>query len=107
MTGLAGPGAHDVGHEEADLCGREELARALAGALCELAQQVLVGTAQEVGLHVGEAQSVAGIGEGLDHGGEAGRVEVALAVALGGEVHEVDNAGESGVVANDGANRHR
>ena len=53
MTRLAGPGAHDVGHQEADLGGREELARALAGALGELAEQVLVGAAQEVRLHVG------------------------------------------------------
>ena len=69
-------------HQEADLCGGEELARALAGALGKLAQQVLVGAAQEVGLHVGQAEPVSGIGEGLHDGGEAGRIEVALAVAL-------------------------
>ena len=79
---LAGPGAHQVRHQEADLCGGEELARALAGALGELAEQVLVGAAQEVGLHVGKAKAVAGIGEGLDDGGEARRVEIALGVAL-------------------------
>ena len=50
---LAGPGTHEVGHEETDLCGGEELARALAGTLRELAEQVLVGATQEVGLHVG------------------------------------------------------
>ena len=100
---LAGPGAHDVSHEKADLGGSEELARALAGALGELSEQVLVGSAQEVGLHVGEAQAVAGVGEGLDDGGESGGVEVALAVALGRKVHEVYDAGERGVVAHDGA----
>ena len=62
-----------MGHEEADLGGGEELARALAGTLGEFAEQVLVGAAQEVGLHVGEAQAVAGVGESLDDGGESGR----------------------------------
>ena len=71
-----------MGHEETDLGRGEVLARALAGTLGEFAQQVLVGAAQEVGLHVSEAQPVAGIGEGLDDGGEARRVKVALAVAL-------------------------
>ena len=100
---LAGPGAHDVGHEETDLGRGEELARALAGALRELAQQVLVGAAQEVGLHVGQAEAVAGVGEGLDDGGEPGRVELAFCVTLRREVHEVDDALESGVVSHNGA----
>ena len=104
---LAGPWAHDMGHEEADLGGGKELARALAGALGELAEQVFVSAAQEVGLHVGEAQPVSGIGEGLDDGGEARRVEIALGVALGGEVHQVDDAGEGRVVTNDGADGPR
>ena len=34
---LAGPGAHDVGHQEADLCGGEELARALTRTFGEFA----------------------------------------------------------------------
>ena len=57
-------------HQEADLGGGEELAGTLAGAFRKLAQQVLVGAAQEVGLHVGEAEAVAGVGEGFDDGGE-------------------------------------
>ena len=56
---LAGPWAHDVRHEETDLGGGEELAGALAGTFGELAQQVLVGAAEEVGLHVGETEPVA------------------------------------------------
>ena len=92
MACLAGPRSHKVGQQETDLCGGEELARALAGALRELAQQVLIGAAQEIGLHVGEPEAVSGVGEGLYDGGEPGRVDVALAVALGGEVHEVDDA---------------
>ena len=104
---LARSWAHDVGHEEADFGGREELARALAGAFRELAEQVLIGAAQEVGLHVGEAEPVSRIGERLHHGGEPGRVDVALAVALGCEVHQVDHAGEGGVVADDRTYRPR
>ena len=103
MAGFTGPRAHEVGHQEADLGGGEELAGALAGAFRELAQQVLVGAAQEVGLHVGEAEAVAGVGEGFDDGGEPSRVDVALAVAFGGEVHHVDHAGQRWVVTDDGA----
>ena len=106
VAGLAGPGPHYVGHQEADLGGGEELARTLAGALRELAQQVLVGAAQKVRLHVGEAEPVARVGEGLDDGSEAGRVEVALAVALGGEVHEVYDAGERRIPPHDGTHCH-
>ena len=82
---LAGLWAHDVGHEEADLGRGEELTRALARALREFPQEKLVGAAQEIGLHVGETESVARIGEGLDHFCELRRVDVALAVALGRE----------------------
>ena len=86
-----------------DFGGGEEFARALAGAFGEFAEQVLVGAAQEVGLHVGEAQAVAGIREGLDNGGEAGWVEVTHAVTLGCEIHEVNDTREGGVEADDGA----
>jgi len=47
-------GAHDMRHEEADLRRREELPGALPRALGELAQQIFVGTAQKIWLHVGE-----------------------------------------------------
>ena len=72
--------------------------RALAGTFREFTEKVLVGAAQKVGLHVGQAQAVAGVGEGLDDGSEAGRVEVAFAVALRSEVHEVYDARKGGVV---------
>ena len=107
MARLARTGAHEVGDQEADLGRGEELACALAGTLRELAEQVLVGAAQEVGLHVGEAESVARVGKGLDHGGELGGVDVALAVAFGGEVDQVDHAGEGRVVPDDGPDRLR
>ena len=102
---LAGLRAHDVRHQEADLGRREELAGALARAFGELPQQVLVGAAEEIGLHVGEAEAVARIGEGLDDAAQLGRVDVALAVALGGEVDDVDDARQRRVVLHDGAHR--
>ena len=98
---LAGLGAHDVRHQEPDLGWGEELARALAGTFRELAQQVFVGATEEVGLHVGEAEPVTGIGEDLDHGGEFGRVDVAFAVELGCEINQVDDARERGVLPDD------
>ena len=104
---LAGPWAHQVRHEETDLGRREELARALAGAFGEFAQQIFISAAQEVGLHVGQAEAVAGVGEGLDDGGEPGRVDVALAIALGREVHQVDDAGERRVPPDDRTHRSR
>ena len=103
MTLLARLWAHEVRHQETDLGGCEELARALSGTFRELAQQVLVRPAEEVRLHVGEAEPVARIGEGLDDNGQLGRVDVALAVALGREVDEVDDTGERRVVADDRA----
>ena len=102
MAVLAGPRAHDVRHQKADLGRGEKLSRALARSLGELAQQVFVSAAEEIGLHIGEAEPVARVGEGFDHGGEPGRVDVALAVARGRKIHEVDDARESGVVT-----RHR
>ena len=72
--------------------GGEELAGALAGTFGELVQQVFVGATEEVGLHVGKAEPIARIGKGLDDGGELGRVDVALAIALGREIDKVDDA---------------
>ena len=95
---LTGPRAHDMRHEEADLSGGEELARALAGTFGELTQQILVGAAEEIGLHVGEAEPIARVGKGLDDGGEFGRVDVALAIALGGEIDEIDDARQRGIL---------
>ena len=101
VASLAGSRAHDVRHEEADLSGGEELARALTGTFRKLAQQVLVGAAEEVGLYVGEAEPVTGIGKGLDDRSELGRVDVALAIALGREIDEIDDARQRGVLLHD------
>ena len=59
VTILAGPRPHDMRHQESDLGRREELAGAAARAFGELPEQVFVGAAQEVGLHVGQAEPVA------------------------------------------------
>ena len=66
MAFLAGPRAHDVRHQETDFGRREELAGALARSFGELAQQVFVGAAEEIGLHIGKAEAVARIGKRLD-----------------------------------------
>lgn len=105
MAFLAGAGTHDVRHQEADLRRREELARALARAFRELPQQVLVGAPEEIGLHVGEAQPVARVGEGLDHLAQLGRIDVALAVPLSGEVDHVDDAGQGRVLPHNRSHR--
>ena len=91
MALLAGPRAHDVGHEETDLGRREEFARALAGTFGELSQQKFVGAAKEIRLHIGHPDPIARIGEGLYHGGESCRVDVAFAIAFGCEIDLVDN----------------
>ena len=71
MAILARPWSHDMRHQEADLGRREKLARALSRAFREFAEQVLVGAAQKIGLHIGKAKAIARIGEGLDNAGEA------------------------------------
>ena len=73
----------------------------------ELAQQVLIGASEEIGLHVGETQAVAGIGEGLDYAAQLRRIDVALAIPLGSEVDDVDHAGERRVLFYDGPHRFR
>ena len=54
-------------------------------------------------MHVGKAQAVAGIGEGLHHGGKPGGIDVALGIAFRCEVHQVDDAGKRRVRPYDGA----
>ena len=61
----------------------------------ELADQVLVAAADDVGLDVLEAQAL--LADPLDEVGEAVVVDVALAVRRGVEVHPVDDAFERGV----------
>ena len=79
-------------HQKADFGGSEKFAGTLTGAFCELAKQELVGAAQEIGLHVGEAEPISGIGEGFHNREEGSRIDVALAINLGGEVHKIDYA---------------
>ena len=94
----------DLGHEEADLGGGEKLARALAGALGEFAQEVFVAASEEVGLDVFQAEAVAGIGEDFDDAAQGGVADLAFAAGADVvEVHLVDDAEELGVLAGDGA----
>ena len=85
-------------HQEADLGGGEKLARALAGTLGEFPEQVFVGPAQEIRLNVGQPQTVARVGKSFNDGVQPGRVDVPLAVALGGEVHQVYDPRQRGIV---------
>ena len=61
IDGHARLGVEDDRHEDGHLAGSVELARALALVLGELPQQVLVGPADHVGLHVVQAESVIGV----------------------------------------------
>ena len=88
-------GVHDPGHDPGDFRRREELAGGLAAALGELADEVLVAAADDVGLDVLEAQAL--LADPLDEVGEAVVVDVALAVGRGVEVHPVDDAFERGL----------
>ncbi len=54
-------------------------------------------------MYIGEAEPVTGVGEGLDNRGEFRRVDVAFAVALGREIHEIDDPGKGGVLPHDRA----
>ena len=103
MAFFTGSRAHDVCHEEADFGWGEKFTRALPGAFGKFSQEELVGAAEEIGLHIGKPQAVARIGEGFNDLDEFLRVDIALAIALGGEIHEVYDAGERGVVPHDGA----
>ena len=94
-------GVHDPGHDEADLGGGVEFARALASALGKLADQVFVAAPDDVGLHVGQTQALGA--DRLDQGGEAVVVEVADAVGGGVEVHAVDDPLEKRVGVGNGA----
>ncbi len=95
---LAGPRAQDARHQEADLARGEEFAGALARAFGELAQQIFVAAAEEIGLDVDEAEAVARIGEDFDDALQGGVADFALAVVLGGEIDDVEHAFERRVV---------
>jgi hypothetical protein len=96
---LAGLGVHDARHHVADLGGRVEFAGALAGVFGELADEVFVAAADDVGLDVGEAEPLGA--DGLDEVGEPVVVEVALAVGGGVEVDAVDDALEQRIRVGD------
>src|SRR6185312_831592 len=94
---LAGARAQDFGHQETDFARSEELARALALAFGELAQQVLVAAAEEIRLHVVQAEPVTRVAEGFDDALERLVRHLALAVAGFVEIHGVDDAGQVGI----------
>ncbi len=77
-----------------------ELADALAAAFGELADEVFVALADDVGLDVVEPEALGA--DGLDEVGEAVVVEVALAVGCGVEVDAVDDALQERVLPRDG-----
>ena len=85
--------------------GRVELAGALAAALGELADQVLVAAPDDVRLDVVEPQALGA--DRLDEVAEAVVVDVALAVGGGVEVDAVDDALEQRVGVGDGAEMGR
>jgi hypothetical protein len=99
---LPGRGVEDARHERGHLRRREELARRGTRALRELAQQVLVGAAEEVWLHVVEAEAV--LIEDADQRRQPVVVEDALAGGGGVEVGDVDDARQPRVFPGDGAN---
>ena len=96
----AGLGLEDAGHDSADLGRGVELAGALAAALGELADEVFVALADDVGLDVVEPEALGA--DGLDQVGEAVVVEVALAVGGGVEVDAVDDALQERIFPGDG-----
>ena len=91
----AGLAFQHAGHDGAHLAGGVELARALPAALGELADEVLVALADDVGLHIVEAKALGA--DGLDEGAEAVVRQVALSVRGGVEVDAVQDAVQLGV----------
>ena len=83
-------GGKYAGHDLADFARGVELAGALAAALGELADEVFVALADDVGLDVLKPEALGA--DGLNEVGEAVVVEVALAVGGGVEIDTVDDA---------------
>jgi hypothetical protein len=100
---LAGLRLQDAGHQDGHLARGVDLAGALALALGELPQQVLVGAAEDVRLDVVQAEPM--LAEHLDQGGQAGVVDHPLAGGGGVEVDHVDHALEARVLAGHGPGR--
>ncbi len=93
-------GREDAGHDLADFSEGVELAGALSATFGELADEVFVALADDIGLNVLEPQSLGA--DGLDQVGEAVVVEVAQAVGGSVEVNTVDDALQGLVFPGDG-----
>ena len=102
IDGHAGLGVEDDRHEHGHLARRVELARALALAFGKLPQQVLVGPAEDVRLHVVEAETIIGVVQDLDQSGESPVIDDPLPGGGGVEVGDVDHAREPRVLPGDG-----
>ena len=100
IDALAGLGIEDNRHEQRHLRRRQELAGAAALAFGKLAQEVFVGLAQDVLLHVLQSETV--LVEDLDERGKAVVIEHPLAGGGGVEVGDVYDALEARVDAGDG-----
>ncbi len=93
-------GREDAGHNLADFSGSVKLARALPASFGELADEVFVALADDIGLNVLEPQALGA--DGLNQVGEAVVVEVALAVGGSVEVNTVNDALQGLVFQSDG-----
>src|SRR6266566_2334940 len=96
-------GIEDAGHEAGHLGRRVELARALPLPLSELADKVLVGPAEEIGLDVLEAEPV--FAERLDQSSEPVVVHDGLACCRRVEIDGVDDTLEPRVLTRHCSNR--
>ena len=100
VDGHAGLGLKHAGHDGSDFGRSVELAGALAATLGELANQILVALADDIGLDVVKPQTL-----GADRFDQIGKrivIQVALAVGGGIEIHPVDNALQGRVLPGDG-----
>ena len=93
-------GREDAGHDLADFSRGVKLAGALPASFGELADEVFVALADDVGLNVFEPQAFGA--DGLNQVGEAVVVEVAQAVGGSVEVNTVDDALQGLVFPGDG-----
>ena len=85
----------DVGEQKADASGREELAGA-AALLGKLANQVLVGAPDDVGLHIAQPQPL--LAQDIEQARQRIVVEHALITLGGVEVAAVDDAVQVGIL---------
>ena len=93
-------GREDAGHDLADFSGSVELAGALTASFGELADEVFVALADDIGLNVLEPEALGA--DSLDEVGEAVVVEFALAVGGSVEVDAINNTLQGLVFTSDG-----